>query len=1439
MDRGVDASCALNRGVEASCALDRGVEASCALDGGMDASRALDGGVDASRALDGGVDASRTLDGGSEASRAWDRGGEASCDLDRGAVSRSLDSSLDVQSTVPPEAVDRALHAPCQGFGDRLGFKCTGGNSQASRSNTANEGHGAYADGCNQLQSGVLSGVVRGEQVTGGAEIRSQPTVLAPRKKGILVDRFSGTSGRSGIRVSWASDVQVKSMCRVQEFPCRACQLDSLGVCAVCERDVLVLDAVWASPSRPSGDSGSGEGGGSRREDVTGSGVVLGEVCVEGGVSRVLGESLCAASARLKVTPPEERGELSTAREVCKLLWGEPVGQVSDHVCQGLAHGAGSLSGGCVERSVNSCDFEQRALKSVLRAEAKSLDHAGDCGPEDVSHMQLLTERICRLEEVCCKSEDVEASLLDSSEVLTSHTVPSEEVERHFELWREAAVSELVSLLREKKALALVTKRTLEDYESAGTTVTFLPAKMVWLRKAGGRFKARLTACGNFMPATAGAELAATGVDVCTLRIALSHAVRKEWCGAVTDVATAFLNAPLLHRTRPRLEPPPMTTSRPENVIALRIPKVLTRNRCLEEFLPEQSEGEEWFMMVLRALYGLDQSPRDWSIVRDDELSKAVVRIGQQSYGLHQSRVDANMWLLQEANGQLKAPGEFEPLAILLVYIDDFLALGPQSAVRALLDTVSRLWKCGKVEWIEDVGKNAVKFFGFELRWSGGDLLLSQCNYIEDMARRHPTTKPSPTPLPPGAVTVEEVSCSSPDDLAACQSLLGELIWLACRTRPDIAYAVSRLAGLMTRNAAAVRALVHHLLGYVIGTGDLALRYTKEPVDQQWLSLWESRQVLAQTDASFAPSGEKSHESTFLFVQGHLVGWLTARQPFMAASTAETELLSTMTGFVYGRAQGYVCRELWGSDAPLTVQNDNTAANSIVSGDSTNWRSRHLRIRSHVVRGAVRSGQLSLSHVPGEWNISDAGTKSLPFPRLKRLRDGMGLVSVSLVVEKSEVRKLQSVVFALTVASAAGQHSDRTESPKGEWELMILMFLTACTAVALWELCRWGLRVLIHVFRPRVSEPEQELEGLLEGEEQPDHEDDLVELPPSPTVAPAPVGRVPLPVTEEHRVLPVVDAGDPEAVERAFLEFVPGYPFVLRYIDDEIVVQGRDLGGVFGVDGEGQRVNAGRWIREAEGRAAAEVLRQGTRAFLRPHELEVQLRQRRGQPVRLPEPEPELAVPVRATAQPADPVGADARPANPVWINPQRGPVIGGYQFVQFGLGRWLVDREEIPGQRLPNGRYRQGLLNMPPDPPLVLRPDWDPPSWQPTLRYVRSMATPWGGPESSLQQLPSLPGPRDTWYAPDTRPHVVIRFHHRPRRQLFHPPQGLQFPATFRGFRGARRTLGVLQDGSNRTFIYDDDFRRTREPTLNLHNLFLATWIGRSEFWVDEQRGP
>ena len=274
-------------------------------------------------------------------------------------------------------------------------------------------------------------------------------------------------------------------------------------------------------------------------------------------------------------------------------------------------------------------------------------------------------------------------------------------------------------------------------------------------------------------------------------------------------------------------------------------------------------------------------------------------------------------------------------------------------------------------------------------------MLLSQRDYIKDMAARYPDAPKAIVPCPPGGLDVEDLEVQNPEDVAFCQSALGEALWIAHRTRPDVVFAVSRLAQLVSRNACEARKWSLQLLGYLIHSHNFHLKYRQEFVKQGQPGATatpdSSNTVEAQTDSAFAPCCERSQECTLVYSQGDLTGWITGRQPFTAASTAESELLSLMSGFCVGRAQIYVLWELLGKEPGLVVVNDNMASISIVNNDSNNWRSRHLRIRAHVLREQARAGALDVVHIEGLKNISDAGTKSLPYPRLALLREGMGL----------------------------------------------------------------------------------------------------------------------------------------------------------------------------------------------------------------------------------------------------------------------------------------------------------------------------------------------------------------------------------------------------------------------------------------------------------------
>ena len=121
-------------------------------------------------------------------------------------------------------------------------------------------------------------------------------------------------------------------------------------------------------------------------------------------------------------------------------------------------------------------------------------------------------------------------------------------------------------------------------------------------------------------------------------------------------------------------------------------------------------------------------------------------------------------------------------------------------------------------------------------------------------------------------------------------AIVGCLNWIAFRTRPDIAWATSRAASLITHDPDTCFIRVKHIYQYLHHTLSYALRYVPIP-PQSKHKLW----VLG--DASFAPTGEKSQQGVVVDhgitsnqqKGGNLVQWRSSRQDLIAKSTCEAE----------------------------------------------------------------------------------------------------------------------------------------------------------------------------------------------------------------------------------------------------------------------------------------------------------------------------------------------------------------------------------------------------------------------------------------------------------------------------------------------------------------------------------------------------------------------
>ena len=116
--------------------------------------------------------------------------------------------------------------------------------------------------------------------------------------------------------------------------------------------------------------------------------------------------------------------------------------------------------------------------------------------------------------------------------------------------------------------------------------------------------------------------------------------------------------------------------------------------------------------------------------------------------------------------------------------------------------------------------------------------------------------------------------------------LVGVLLWLSLRTRPDMSWAVAKITRLASSDESRARVCVTHIAQYLKWTLHFALFY--EPVtDRKWH---------CYTDASWSPEGDYSHQAVAIYYDTNLVAWQSQRQSLVALSRAEAELIASVWG---------------------------------------------------------------------------------------------------------------------------------------------------------------------------------------------------------------------------------------------------------------------------------------------------------------------------------------------------------------------------------------------------------------------------------------------------------------------------------------------------------------------------------------------------------------
>ena len=321
-------------------------------------------------------------------------------------------------------------------------------------------------------------------------------------------------------------------------------------------------------------------------------------------------------------------------------------------------------------------------------------------------------------------------------------------------------------------------------------------------------------------------------------------------------------------------------------------------------------------------------------------------------------------------------------------------------------------------------------------------------------------------PKPQRCPTIPEMYPDAEEDVdqtsvKEAQQIVGELLWISTRTRPEISFSVSRCSQEIIRSPRWVCALGEVVWGYLSLTAKDGLWFRRTGGES-----WEGRTpagLQVHTDISFSPagSGAISHGCIMVTWNRGLLWWRCSRQAFVTMSTAESELMEAIEGMALGDAVDTLISE-HEQEYTKRLWVDNAAAVSVLSTNPCSWRTRHLRLRSHHLQWRLASADWLVAFLPGRFQVADLGTKHLPVQRVLELKEYLGMGRPALDDEKS---KKLLLLGTLGIGSMTLQGMDTCDlaapdgsEPYAMMELTLVLVLFTGLLVGTIRLC--GLEAL-------------------------------------------------------------------------------------------------------------------------------------------------------------------------------------------------------------------------------------------------------------------------------------------------------------------------------------------------------------------------------------------
>ena len=267
----------------------------------------------------------------------------------------------------------------------------------------------------------------------------------------------------------------------------------------------------------------------------------------------------------------------------------------------------------------------------------------------------------------------------------------------------------------------------------------------------------------------------------------------------------------------------------------------------------------------------------------------------------------------------------------------------------------------------------------------GRSIHLDQRAYLEKVLERCGMTnaRPTPTPLPAGYIPAPNKGQAKPELRSRFQTVIGSLLYLMLGTRPDLAFAVTKLAQFASNPSDDHLNRALYICRYLVGTKDYSLVYNGA----------SQAGLIAGTDSDWAsdPHSRRSQTGFFLKLANGIFSWQSRAQKTIAHSSTEAEYMAMSDCSRQVVWVRNLLAELGYHVSHIPLSGDNQGSIFIASNPVTEPRSKHIDIRYHYIREVHDKGIVDVFYIDGNNNPADIFTKNLGAVKFLKFRSQLGL----------------------------------------------------------------------------------------------------------------------------------------------------------------------------------------------------------------------------------------------------------------------------------------------------------------------------------------------------------------------------------------------------------------------------------------------------------------